>query len=105
VSLVEVDTSGYIGNSPGMAEVRGYAGSGSDRGIAWDEPSSWAPLLPATPLRPDTPHRFRVSPDRAHDLVRLDVLPDGGVARLRLYGSLTDEGLARLRERWAQTAL
>ena len=105
VSLVEVDTSGYIGNAPGMGEVRGYAGRRSDGGIAWDDPSSWAPLLPATPLRPDTPHRFRVSPDRAHDLVRLDVLPDGGVARLRLYGSLTDQGVARVRERWAQTAL
>jgi allantoicase len=105
LSLVEVDTSGYIGNSPGMGEVRGYAGRGLDGGIAWDDPSSWAPLLRATPLRPDTPHRFRVSPDRAHSLVRLDVLPDGGVARLRLYGSLTDEGLARVRERWAQTAL
>ena len=33
VSLVEVDTSGYIGNSPGMAEVRGYAGSRRRRGV------------------------------------------------------------------------
>jgi allantoicase len=109
VSLVEVDTSGYIGNSPGMAEVRGYAareadGSAADGGIAWDDASAWAPVLPLTPLRPDTPHRFRVSP-AACELIRLDVLPDGGVARLRLYGSLTGEGLARLRERWAQTAL
>jgi allantoicase len=115
ISLVEVDTSGYIGNSPGMAEVRGYAGrapggatdtaagAGTDSG--WDDPSSWTPLLPATRLLPDTPHRFRVSPGGAHDLVRLDVLPDGGVARLRLHGSLTAEGLARVRERWAQTAL
>jgi allantoicase len=115
VSLVEVDTSGYIGNSPGLAEVRGYTGRGPGEGTAgtiepgdnsaWDDPSSWAPLLARTPLRPDTPHRFRVSPARAHDLVRLDVLPDGGVARLRLHGSLTAEGLARVRERWAQTAL
>jgi allantoicase len=111
VSLVEVDTSGYIGNSPGMAEVRGYArrGSGAESAGpgaigAWDDPSAWVPLLPRTPLRPDTPHRFRVSP-AACDLVRLDVLPDGGVARLRLYGSLTAEGLTRVRERWAQTAL
>jgi allantoicase len=117
VSLVEVDTSGYIGNSPGMAEVRGYTGGGFDGGKAgaagavgpgddfgWDDPSSWAPLLPRTALRPDTPHRFRVSP-AACELVRLDVLPDGGVARLRLYGSLTAEGLVRVRDRWAQTAL
>ena len=115
VSLVEVDTSGYIGNAPGMAEVRGYAGrapggetdraAGAGVDSAWDDPSSWAPLLPRTRLLPDTPHRFRVSSGGAHDLVRLDVLPDGGVARLRLYGSLTAEGLARVRERWAQTAL
>jgi hypothetical protein len=28
---------------------------------------------------------------------------DGGVARLRLYGSLTDDGLSALRRRWNET--
>jgi allantoicase len=36
--------------------------------------------------------------------VRLNIFPDGGVARLRLYGSLTDEGLAAVRRRWEATA-
>jgi allantoicase len=98
VSLVEVDTSGYIGNSPGAASVRAHASG------AWEDDSSWAPLLPRTPLLPDTPHRFRVAPPAACDLVRLDVFPDGGVARLRLHGSLTPEGLAEVRRRWAETA-
>ena len=98
VSLVEVDTSGYIGNSPGMAELRGHVGG------AWEADSSWAPVLPRTSLLPDTPHRFRVRPSSAYDLVRLDVFPDGGVARLRLYGSLTPEGLAEVRRRWTETA-
>lgn len=98
VSLVEVDTSGYIGNSPGMAELRGHVGG------AWEADSSWGPVLPRTSLLPDTPHRFRVRPSSAYDLVRLDVFPDGGVARLRLYGSLTPEGLAEVRRRWAETA-
>ena len=98
VSLAEIDTSGYIGNSPGLAELRGHAGG------AWEADSSWAPLLPRTSLLPDTPHRFRVRPSMACDLVRLDVYPDGGVARLRLYGSLTPEGLAAARRRWAETA-
>jgi allantoicase len=30
--------------------------------------------------------------------------PDGGVARLRLHGALTPEGLAEARRRWAETA-
>ncbi len=98
VSLVEIDTSGYTGNSPGMAAVRGHVGGD----LAAD--SSWAPLLPRTPLLPDTPHRFRVLPSAAYDLVRLDIFPDGGVARLRLHGSLTPEGLAEVRRRWAETA-
>jgi allantoicase len=99
VSLVEIDTSGYIGNSPGTASVRRHVGG------AWEADSSWAPLLPRTPLLPDTPHRFRVAPSAACDLVRLDVFPDGGVARLRLHGSLTPEGLAEVRRRWTETAL
>lgn len=100
VSLVEIDTSGYIGNAPGSGGVcRSLGGD-------WRDPAAWDPLLPVTPLRPDTPHRYRVSPsaDDACDLVRLEVFPDGGVARLRLYGSLTAEGLQALRRRWAQTA-
>jgi len=99
VSLVEIDTSGYIGNSPGMAQLRGQAGTGD----GWDD-AGWAPLLARTPLLPDTPHRFRVRPEAACDLVRLDVFPDGGVARLRLYGTLTPEGLSQVQRRWAETA-
>jgi allantoicase len=99
VSLVEIDTSGYIGNSPGAAELRGYADGAVERD------SSWVPLLPRTSLLPDTPHRFRVSPNAAYERVRLDVFPDGGVARLRLYGSPTSQGLAEMRRRWAQTAM
>jgi allantoicase len=98
VSLAEIDTSGYLGNSPAMAALRGHVGG------PWEADSSWAPLLPRTALRPDTPHRFRVRPSSAFDLVRLDVFPDGGLARLRLHGSLTPEGLADVRHRWAETA-
>jgi allantoicase len=38
------------------------------------------------PLAPDTPHRFRVAPQREATHVRLDIYPDGGMARLRLFG-------------------
>jgi allantoicase len=100
VSLAEIDTSGYLGNSPGQAELRGGAGGDWER----DQDSSWAPLLPRTALLPDTPHRFRLSPAAPCELVRLDVFPDGGVARLRLYGSLTTDGLEQVRQRWAETA-
>jgi len=98
LAVAEIDTSGYIGNCPGAARLRGID---SDAPAAASE-SQWVDLLPATPLVPDTPHRFRLASDQPVTHARLDVFPDGGIARLRLHGSLTDDGLARLRRRWAQ---
>jgi len=99
-ALAEIDTSGYVGNSPGAVRLRGID---SDAPAAASE-SDWADLLPVTPLLPDTPHRFRLEACPPVTHVRLDVLPDGGIARLRLHGSLTDDGLAALRRRWDETA-
>ena len=50
--------------------------------------SEWRELLPRTPLQPDTRHAFedelRGIGDVTH--VRLNIYPDGGIARLRLFG-------------------
>ena len=72
-------------------------------GASLTDKSAWRELLPPVRLLPDTPHRFRVTGQPATH-VRLNIFPDGGVARLRLYGSLTDDGLAAARRRWAETA-
>ena len=64
---------------------------------------AWRDLLPRVRLLPDTPHRFRVEGEPATH-IRLNIFPDGGVARLRLHGSLTDDGLAAVRRRWDETA-
>ncbi len=100
VALAEIDTSGYIGNPPGAASLTGIDATVS----SFEDPGAWFPLLPRTPLLPDTPHRFRLPESRRATHVRLEVFPDGGVARLRLYGSLTSQGLAEIRRRWAETA-
>jgi allantoicase len=93
VRVAELDTTWFLGNAPGSASLRARDGSGE-----------LLPLLPRTPLRPDTRHRL-VLPDAvpATD-VRLDVYPDGGMARLRLWGRPTDDGLAALHTRWAATS-
>jgi allantoicase len=88
VSLVELDTSYFLGNAPGTAALAGIG------------PEGEFPLLPRTRLQPDTRHRFVLDGAPGVDRVRLDVYPDGGMARLRMWGRPTAAGRAALGRRW-----
>ncbi len=57
-------------------------------------------VLPRQRLQPDTRHRFLLTPQAEIDHVRLDVYPDGGMARLRLWGELSRGGRDELTMRW-----
>jgi allantoicase len=91
VHLAELDTSYFLHNAPGWAALRGRTDG------------DWFELLPRTALQPDTRHRFVLDRARPAREVRLDVYPDGGMARLRLFGSLTDAGRAEAEQRWRAT--
>lgn len=93
VTLAELDTSYFLGNAPGAASLTGRTADGGE-----------VELLPRTPLQPDTRHRFVLPGDAGVTGVRLDVFPDGGMARLRLWGRPTDAGRAALQRRWEETA-
>ena len=101
VGLAELDTSYFVGNSPGAARLTGCI-EGADP----TRPGSWTELLPMTGLQPDTPHRFVLPPNGPGvTQVRLDVYPDGGMARLRLWGRPTAEGRKRLGRTWFDALL
>ena len=84
VEVVELDTSHFVGNAPGWAALRYDGGD----------------LLARTALRPDTRHRFAVPGGPVAGQVRLDVYPDGGMARLRMFGIPTSEARLALAERF-----
>jgi allantoicase len=88
VTLAELDTSYFLGNAPGTAALTGIG------------PDGEIPLLARTRLQPDTRHRFVLDAGRGVDRVRLDVYPDGGMARLRLWGRPTPAGRSALGRRW-----
>ncbi|MFD0903383.1 allantoicase [Actinomadura sediminis] len=92
VTLVEVDTTNLKFNAPAEVAVRAVRPGDGDRAPLHD-------VLPRTRVQPDTRHRFRVPPVEA-SMVRVDVHPDGGLARLRLLGELTPEGERTLTTRW-----
>jgi allantoicase len=88
ITLAELDTTWFLGNAPGSASLTGI-GSGGER-----------TLLPRTRLQPDTRHRFVIERAPGVEKVRLDVHPDGGMARLRLWGRPTAAGRSALGRRW-----
>ena len=86
----EVDTSFFKGNAPGWCSLEAAAANGHDMTLEPGAGTRWSELLPRTALTPHTRHFFEEElqsvPSTTH--VRLNIFPDGGVARLRLWGSL-----------------
>ena len=82
VSGVDVDTSHFTGNYPPAATLEGVLSDGVPGPDAL-----WRPLVPVTPLGPDAHHYVAVSDPGTVNWLRLSIFPDGGVARLRVYGA------------------
>jgi allantoicase len=82
VNRIEIDTSHFKGNYPDTCSID-----------ASSDGSEWSEILPRTKLLADTRHLF-VDELASRDAtqVRLNVYPDGGVARMRVYGIATERG-------------
>ncbi|MFE9601250.1 allantoicase [Streptomyces hokutonensis] len=89
IRAVEIDTAYLKGNSAGWASVSVRDGDTGD----------WHEILPRTRLQPDTNHRFVLPTPAIGTHARVDIYPDGGISRLRLFGSLTEQGAAALAAR------
>jgi len=85
VRRVEVDTSYFKGNFPESCSLEASRDSiGADlSGVA-----TWLPLLARTKLRANAHHVFRKELLDAGEVshLRLNIFPDGGVSRLRIWG-------------------
>jgi len=85
VEHVDLDTTHFKGNFPESASLEGCDVAG--RGAPPDD-APWRELVARTTLRANARHRLAVPPGRRDPLthVRLNIFPDGGVARLRVWG-------------------
>jgi allantoicase len=90
IARVEIDTSFFKGNYPESASVESCLAPGAT--IPGLSDQDWRELLPRTPLRPDCRHRFAKTLLHRDPVshVRLNIFPDGGVSRLRVYGRVAE---------------
>ena len=84
IERVELDTDHFKGNAPGKCMLE-YA----DAGASFDSRTArWKVLVAEMPLEAHQQHRWDNLSAKAATHVRLNIYPDGGVARLRLFGSV-----------------
>lgn len=90
VYAVEVDTAFFLGNYPDRCSIQGaYMRGGTVESLV-TQSMFWRDLLPEQPLQPDTNHRFETQLIDIGPIthIRVNIIPDGGISRLRVYGNI-----------------
>ncbi|KAG0336523.1 Allantoicase [Podila horticola] len=81
---VEIDLTHFRGNSPDFVSLD--ACKSEYRDVQYDPEVKWVQLLPKIDVEGDKKNIFELSTDDAYTHVRLNIYPDGGISRLRVYG-------------------
>ncbi len=86
---IVVDTAFFRGNFPEMCSVEACAVPGNaDLTAVIDPNTRWTELVAKSPLQGDHANAFAVTSRERFTHVRLNIFPDGGVARLRVHGEV-----------------
>lgn len=79
---VDIDTSYFTGNYPPEASIDACV---SDEDVP---DGDWVQILARTELEGDAHHYLAINDHRSWTHLRLNIYPDGGVARLRVFGEV-----------------
>ena len=83
---IDIDTTHFTGNYPPAASLEACHCAGSP-----DAGTDWTTLIPSTSLQGDSHHYFTIDNSVCFTHVRLNLYPDGGVARLRIHGRVVSD--------------
>jgi allantoicase len=83
---VVVDTSFFRGNYPESCSIDGAIVEGLPDPETIASSPDWVEILPRSPLQGDSRNEFPVNIATPFTHLRLNIFPDGGVARLRVHG-------------------
>lgn len=78
---VDIDTRHFTGNHPPHASIEGTLSESEP-----DDSTVWTEIVPKIALDPDSHNYADVNSEERFNYLRLNIFPDGGVARLRVYG-------------------
>ncbi len=79
----DVDTNHFLGNHPPFCSIEATNIGNDD----FDK-AEWIEICPKSPLNPGSQNFFGCTNNELWTHVRLNIYPDGGVARLKVYGEI-----------------
>ncbi len=85
---LDIDTNHFLGNHPPFASVDAANAGNGNTDI---ENIQWTEILPRSPLQPGSQNFFEIKNQNVYTHLRLNIFPDGGVARLKVYGDVFRE--------------
>jgi allantoicase len=95
IDRVEIDTAFFKGNYPDSFSLDGCWAPGWAHGEPAPAGRDWIEIAPPTKLQAHTRHLFQDVPELGpFTHVRLNIYPDGGVSRLRLWGNVDADARA-----------
>jgi len=83
---IDIDTTHFNGNQPTHASVEGCFSKNKP-----SKKTKWTHLLKKKGLGANRNHSFKSQNKSVFNYIKLNIFPDGGVARLRLYGKIEME--------------
>lgn len=84
ITQIIVDTAFFRGNFPQQIRVEGVKADNNALAISSQE---WVTLVPNSSTSADREHHFEIKNTGSYSHVRLIMIPDGGIKRLRVFGT------------------
>ena len=84
IHKVDIDTSYFNGNQPNKISLEACL---SKKKLP-NKKSRWITILSKKSTKPNNHHFFKIKNKSIFTHVKLNIFPDGGVARLRIYGTM-----------------
>ena len=82
---IDIDTTHFTGNYPPAASLEACYSDGDLTN------ANWTTLIPSTSLKGNSHHYFSIDNDDCFNHIRLNIYPDGGIARLRVHGRVVSD--------------
>ena len=84
---VDIDTNFFLGNHPPHASIEACYMPGEISNEVLQK-TKWTEILAKSPLAPGSQNFYTIKSDIIWTHLRLNIYPDGGVARLKVYGEV-----------------